>query len=192
MRAAQTQGRDWYYGDHGYFGRFKFYRCTRNAYQHDGTGNADGARFRQFNIEVKPWQAGGRHVLLCPPDIPFARLMGFDGDDWLARALADLARFTDRPVRVRDRNTRAPLAADLRGAWALVTYVSNAAVEAVLAGVPVFCIGDCAASVMGLSDVSKIEAPARPDTRKQWAWNLAANQWTLDEMRRGDLWRAIE
>lgn len=45
----------------------------------------------------------------------------------------------------------------------MVTWTSNAAVDALLAGVPVFCTGDCAASVMGRSDPINIEYPYYPD-----------------------------
>lgn len=191
LQEAQTSGHDWFYGDHAYFGRFQFYRVTRNAWQHDGSGDAGPERFRLFGIEITPWQRDGRHVLVCPPDGPFAKLMGFDADAWLADVLAQLGMHTERPVTVRRRDASTPLAEALRDCWALVTYMSNAAVEAVLAGVPVFCLGPCAARTMGLSDLSLIESPIRPDGREQWAWNLASNQWTLSEIASGECWRAI-
>jgi hypothetical protein len=85
-----------------------------------------------------------------------------------------------------------PLSADLVGAWALVTHSSNAAVEALLEGVPVFCTAPCAAYRMGRPDVAAIEAPALPDDREQWAWNLARAQWTLAEMKSGECWRDLQ
>lgn len=194
LRQAQAEGRDWYYGDHGYFGRWTYFRCTRNAWQHDGIGDAGPERFERFGIEIAPWRrdADGNHVLVCPPDAAFARLMGFDAAAWKANVLELLHAATGRPVRVRERHGyTTPLSADLDGCWALVTYMSNAAVEALLAGVPVFCTGPCAARTMGLGDLRAIERPVYPVGRRQWAWNLAANQWTLPEMREGALWRAI-
>ncbi|MEQ8504625.1 MAG: hypothetical protein RIB80_04815 [Rhodospirillales bacterium] len=74
----------------------------------------------------------------------------------------------------------------------MVTWTSNAAVDALLAGVPVFCTGDCAASVMGRSDPINIEYPYYPDNRYEWAATLAANQWTLDEIASGMMWAALE
>lgn len=194
LSEARAEGRDWYYGDHAYFRRFEYYRVTRNAYQHDGSGCARGRRLEALGVTIGPWRKAGNHVLVCPPDAAFAALHGFDADGWLAGVLDTLGRQTDRPVHVRGRlgaEHGKPLAADLAGAWALVTYTSNAAVEAVIAGVPVFCTGACAASAMGLSDLAAIETPAMPYGRAQWARNLAANQWTFEEMKRGDCWRAI-
>ena len=31
LKQAQAAGREWLYGDHGYFGRYRYYRITRNA-----------------------------------------------------------------------------------------------------------------------------------------------------------------
>jgi hypothetical protein len=200
LKRTQEAGLDWYYGDHGYFrrafsgGSFSktYYRCTRNAYQHDGRGAASADRFNALSIEIKPWRKSGRNILVCPPDHNFAMLHGFDEVAWLKNTLLTIAKHSSRPVTVRTRSTSSnkPLAADLSNAWAVVTYASNAAVEAVIAGVPVFCLAECAARRMGLTDLAELERPVYPD-REQWAYNLAANQWTLAEMAAGELWRAI-
>lgn len=185
---ARFDGADWYYGDHGYFHRGTHYRITRNAYQHDGRGDQG----RDPGVTIEPWRKDGGFVLVCPPDDKIARLMGFDEVAWLDDVLLRITWNTDRQVKVRPRNTAdTPLAADLANAWALVTWASNAAVEAVLAGVPVFCTGDCAASVMGRSDPIGIEYPVYPDDRHEWASALAANQWTLDEISSGIAWRTL-
>lgn len=192
LTQARAEGRTWWYGDKAYFGRGKFYRITRNAFQHDGSGNAGPERFRRFGLSIAPWRTSGSHILVCPPGDRFQRLHGVE--DWLERTLETLKTYTDRPIRVRpkprliDGNSLAP---DLEDCWALVTFMSNTAVEAVLAGIPVFVTGRSAASRMGLDDRSRIESPVMPDGREQWAWNLAANQWTLDEIRSGAAWRAI-
>lgn len=194
LREARAEGRDWYYADHAYFRRLEFYRFTRNAWQHDGRGHADPEILRRLGVTIRPWRRSGGHVLVCPPDRAFAALMGFDAKAWKTETLAVLARHTDRCLRLRERraaNSDVPLADDLADCWALVTYMSNAAVEAVCAGVPVFCSGPCAARRMGGADPAEIETPPMPDGREQWAANLAANQWTLDEIASGACWRAI-
>jgi hypothetical protein len=83
------------------------------------------------------------------------------------------------------------LAHALRDCWALVTWSSAAANEALLAGVPVFTAGTCAASSMGMADLTRIETPVYPDGRSGWAAALAGRQWTLDEMRLGMAWHAL-
>lgn len=196
LSEAQRQGRRWIYADNGYFRpghHHGFYRVTENAFQHDGSGDASVARWEALGLSIAPWRAAGRHVLVCPPSEVFAGLMGFDARRWLDETVQALNRSTDREVRVRTKANAPtkPLAADMAGAWALVTHSSNAAVEALLAGIPVFCTAPCAAQRMGLSDLSLIENPACPDGREPWAWNLAAAQWTLEEMASGLCWRML-
>ena len=192
FEAVRRDGRDWWYGDNGYFGR-RLYRVTRGAVQHSGVGPGDHDRLRRLGVEVRPWRRGGRHVLICPPGSVYGRLNGFDAAGWLAWARTTLARFTDRPIRVRPKSDRArrPLAADLEDAHALVACASNAAVEALCQGVPVFVTKRCAATALASGPLARIETPATPDGREDWAACLAANQWTLQEIADGDCWRAI-
>lgn len=207
LQKAQREGRTWYYGDNGYFrpgrriSQKGYYRVTRNALQHDGTGNASPARWEGLKLPaIAPWRKSGAHVVVCPPARLMAAIQGFDPDQWLADTLTILRGATDRELRVRKKmswkevmaNTGPPLAADLRGAWALVTHSSNAAVEALLLGVPAYCTNPCAAYRMTVHDPAQIEAPILPDDREQWTWNLAANQWSLDEMRDGTCWRELQ
>ena len=170
-----------------------YYRVTRNAMQHDGTGNASSERWNRLGLNIAPWQKGGRHILVCPPSQKFGELLGFNAAAWLQTTLNTLKRHTDREIRVRAKKGNAtPLDADLKDCHALVAHSSNAAVLALLAGVPVFCTAPCAAYRMGGADMSKIEMPVYPDDREQWAWNLADHQWTLEEMRHGLCWRMLQ
>lgn len=202
LQNAQREGRTWYYADNGYMRRGHYdgyYRVTRNALQHDGSGTASSDRWRSLGMTIEPWRTGGRHIVVCPPSRLFATLFGFNADHWLRDVVATIKANTDRPIRVRRKMSwtevkapMAPLQEDLQNAWALVTHSSNAAVEAAMAGVPVFATDQCGASRVALSDVTKIEKPIRPDDREEWLSVLAANQWTLDEMRSGLCWRMLQ
>ena len=70
--------------------------------------------------------------------------------------------------------------------------VTSAAVAAVIAGVPVFTLADCCATIMGRKSVAQIEDPLYPDDRERWLSVLAANQWSVDELRDGTCWRALQ
>ena len=62
-------------------------------------------------------------------------------------------------------------------------------VLACMAGNPDVVLADSsAAGSLASSDLSRIEKPIRSEDRLHWAANLAANQWTLDEMRSGQMW----
>lgn len=192
LRQAQAEGRTWYYGDHAYFGRGQYFRCTRNAMQHAGLeGDADPRRFASFGIPIKPWRKSGSHIVLCPNSESF--LSRYGAPNWVEETIAALKAVTDRKIVLRWKvHAQAhPLARDLAGAWAVVTFTSNSAVEAVLAGVPAFCTAPCAGAAMSSANLQAIEAPVMPDGRLAWAARLANNQWTLEEMAAGKLWQAI-
>lgn len=196
LRPAMAQGRDFYYGDHGYFGRGTYFRVTKNAYQHTGIGAArTPERWRRFGRAIRPWRADGRHIVVCPNSPIFCGLHGFDVHAWIADVIRQLSRVTDREIRVRwktDERTR-PLLTDLDGAWALVTYSSAAAIWALIEGVPVFTLAPWAASArMGLADLSRIEDPVYPDDRESFVTVLANHQWTLDEIQHGLAWRVLQ
>jgi hypothetical protein len=219
LRQAQREGRNWYYADNSYFlpGKTEqnYFRITKNALQHDGSGKAtpDGKwRATRLGINFKPWRKSGGHIVVCPPGHLFGATFGFSADAWIEKTLAELKKHTDRKLVVRMKvswndakpvdiirgstgkpktSVTTPLLSDLAGAWALVTHSSNAAVEAVVAGYPVVCTESCAASAMGTSDLSTIESPRTDGDRESWLAVLAANQWTLGEMRSGQAWAEL-
>lgn len=196
---ARAVGQPWFYGDNGYFCRGYydgFFKITRGHMQVAGDEAGDLDRWRRHGLEIQPWRRAGREILICPPIPEYCRLFKFNGAAWLETTKARIRSATDRPIRVRykpgdprfGRKSR-PLDADLAGAWALVTHDSNVVVEALLAGVPVFVSEKAAqlspARCMGRTDLGLIESPLYPDDRERWFSTLAANQWTLDEIRRG-------
>ena len=73
---------------------------------------------------------------------------------------------------------------------AALGHGSNAAVESVILGTPVFVDRASAAALVGLTDLKQIENPVYPD-RQQWLNNLAYNQWNEQELVDGTLWRML-
>lgn len=198
LEQGRNEGRPWVYVDRGYLRATQgadyrgFFRVTRSAFQHDGRGTFENTRWDRLGMRLAPWRHG-RHVLVCPPGDVF--LQGPTGQgkartqqDWLKAVLDVLQANTERPIQIRykpvDGVPQRSLAEDLQDCHALVTHMSNTAVEAVIAGVPVFCTGRCAGLAMGKSDLTEIEFPTYPD-RAGWVAALAANQWTLQELRDG-------
>lgn len=190
---ARADGRDWWLIDNSYFdvARERQFRITRNAMQCDGLqacwSGKGAARLAALGITVKPWRENGDHVLICPQSAEYMALVGWSGS-WIESVSAELRRHTSRPLRIRGKRDERPLAEDLRGAWALVTHSSAAAVEALLAGVPVLCTGRCVGRWMGTGDLSLVEDPPMPERREEWAAVLAENQWSEAEMRDGTAW----
>lgn len=198
FRQAREAGREWYWGDHGYFGNYrnlrkKYFRITRNNYQHDGRGHAKPDRFALLSRPVRAWRKSGKHVLICPNSAVYFQLHGMNVDQWLIDVREQLAQVTDRPIRMRWKVTGTPIEDDLHDCWAVVVFSSSAAIDALIAGVPVVTLAPFAATArMGLTDLSKIEHPVYPSDREPFFWNLAYQQWTLQEIFSGMAWRTLQ
>lgn len=161
----------------------------------------DGSRWRtHFGHLMQPWRRLSEGYALIMQQVP--------GDAAVVRA--DLPRFyTDAehafagqmPVRMRAHPNAHPrlgaekmaaakvsLASDLAGAALAVTWNSNSAVDAVLAGVPAIALdrGSMAWDVSG----HELRTPPMPD-RTAWAHALAWKQWRLDEISSGECWSHI-
>lgn len=191
LQQAIGLGRTWYYGDHAYFGRHVYYRVTRNAYQHDCEGEGDAQRWERLGVRIRDWKKGGGHILLCPNSPGFFELHGQDCNRWIVETTRTLQRHSDREIRLRFKRSATQFESDLRGAWAVVVFTSVCGVHAALEGVPCFATAPCASRSFGSGDLSSIERPSRPDNRYEMAAVLAANQWTLHEMARGQAWRKL-
>lgn len=198
LRQAQSLGREWAYADHGYFGnernlRKRYVRITWNGYQHDGRGDASPDRFLALNRTVQPWRKTGSHILVCPNSAIYFGLHGLNVDEWLISVQEQLRQVTDREIRIRWKVTGTPIADDLEDCWAVVVFSSSSAIDGLIHGVPCVTLAPFAATVrMGLTDLSRIETPVYPDDREPFLWNLAANQWSIQEIFSGQAWRELQ
>lgn len=195
-------GRTFIYWDRGYARRIfatdlprgdngGYYRWHINAYQMQGIREVPGERWTALKTEVWPWSENGRHIVVAEPSPTYQRFHAIDG--WTQRTLTALKNHTDRPVVVRNKEMQRSgrrLRDDLRGAHCLITHGSNAAVEAVIMGCPVFVHPDSAAALVGRTDLD-IEEPIYPD-RRRWLHSLAYSQFDERELCDGTLWRLIE
>jgi hypothetical protein len=202
--------RDFYYMDTGYFGNeitdtnpkgWKYWhRIVKNNLQHNNVVKRPDDRFRQFNKKIHPWKSPGSKILIAKPDDKPMKFYDQDTNTWLDNVVSTIKQHTDRPIEIRDRaanridrilhNTLQEALDD--DVFALVTFNSVAATEAVFYGVPVFTLAPVnAAAPMGLQDLSQIETPRYPDMdeRYEWACHLAYGQFHTSELASG---RALE
>lgn len=198
----RARRRPWIYWDRGYFRRVfatdlptgedgGFYRWHLNAFQAQAVRDVPGDRWKAAGIPLTPWARGGRHIVVAEPSPTYERFHGIEG--WTARTVAALQSITDRPIVTRDKEQQRsgrPLRADLAGAHCLVTHGSNAAVEAVVMGCPVFVHPDSAAALVGRTDLGAIETPIYPD-REKWISSLAYDHFNERELIDGTLWRLL-
>lgn len=197
-------GRTFVYWDRGYCDRIfatnlptgdsgGMYRWHVNSFQMTGVRDVPDDRWRSTKASkcVQPWMKNGRHIVIAAPTRTYARFHRCEG--WIADTIDALARVTDRQFVIRDKEQyrRRPIQRDLDGAHCLVTHASNAAVESVILGCPVFVHRDSAAALVGQSDLRKIETPVYPE-RQAWLNSLAYCQFNERELVDGTLFRMLQ
>lgn len=158
-------------------------------------------RFNALGITIEPWRSEGRHVLVIGMSGKGALAEGFAPEQWERRTIAKLRAITKRPIVYRPKpnwpgakpipgavfQKDVPLADALKDCHAVVSYHSNVAVEAIVAGVPALTTHGIA-SFMGTRNLEQVDNPYMPDCRAQWAADLAYTQWTIAEMESGAFW----
>jgi hypothetical protein len=160
---------------------------------------ADPSRWNaHFDGLMKPWRPAPEGYALLLQQVPSdMSLRGVRIDDFYEKAKA---AFPGMKVKVRPHPNLTPRAGaafdaartslqhDLSGAEFAVTWNSNSAVEAVLAGIPCIAMdkGSMAWDVAG----HKLKVPPAPD-RDAWAHALAWKQWTKDELESGYCWENV-
>lgn len=199
----RARGRQWIYWDRGACRRVfatdlpvgengGYYRWHVGSFQMQTIRDVPDDRWKALKTDVWPWQRTGRHIVVAEPSPTYERFHGIEG--WTARTVKALNELTDRPLLIRNKEMQRfgrKLHEDLKGAHCLVTHGSNAAVEAVIMGCPVFVHPDSAASLVGRCDLAGIEEPVYPD-RQPWLNSLAYSQWNELELCNGSLWKTIE
>jgi hypothetical protein len=202
MNQCRKDKRDFYYMDTGYFGngRYKtWHRIVKNDLQHDKIVQRPDDRFRQFAKPINQWKKDGTKILIAAPDEKPCKHYGIDRDDWIDATVKKIEKATDRPIEIRNRVSSRlgrladPLEAALADdVFALVTFNSVAATEALFYGIPVFISAHGtkvtnAAAPLAYKDLRRIEKPkyADMDERYAWACHLAYGQFHVSEMKDG-------
>lgn len=186
---ALKSGRPFWVIDNGYWEPARgmargYYRLTYCSMSPVLLPNAPSHRLG--TRQLKPWRKGNSlsPVVLGMPGLDFGLAVGIDVRTWAADILPRIRKATSREIIVRPKKSPVALERDLSGAWALVTHSSNVAVDAVLAGIPVFVEPTNPAAPVGRIQL-EIEQPTKPD-RYPWLCSLSCQQFTLDEMRSGE------
>jgi len=203
MSICQSNGRDFYYIDTGYFGNGRkklYHRITKNDVQNFGPiVDRPGDRFEATGVKLRKFR-GGTDILLAPPSQKLLNLYNIDLEEWLTITQEEIKKYTDRPVVVRTKQGRATrvnddtmeMALD-RDVHCLVTFSSIAAGEALLLGKPAITLGPNAAAALCSHSVSEIESLKIPtlDEVHAWARHISYCQFTEVDMRDGTAWKIL-
>lgn len=208
-------GRPFYFMDTGYFANYatknnpkavkRWHRIVKNNVQHLGkVEDRPSDRWemlqREFPKLIWPgWKKKGRAILVVTPSEKPCKFYGINATEWVNNTVNTLKEYTDRPIIVRskaklriDRSLRNTIydQFDSDNIFALVTYNSIAATEAIAYGIPAFTLAPNAASSLCLKDLSKIETPYYPDPEEVYKWccYLSYGQFNNEELANGIAW----
>ena len=203
-------GRRWLVLERGYVG-------DRHAWTSAGLGGLNGRahfgplsevtadRFLAHHGHLlQPWRSGGQRALIMAQVPGDASLAGRDLGPWYEEQVRALREAGWEDVALRPHPTRPalaprprgcrvlrpmPMEEALRGAGIVVTYNSNSAVDAVLAGVPAV-VQDRGSMAWDVS-TRGVALPRWRGDRLPWASRLAWCQWSREELESGEFWTLV-
>ena len=159
----------------------------------------DGERFRACGFELRPLRQGGDYALIIGQVATDMAVRDVNIHAWEVAAAKQAHEVTGLPVKfrphpqdVKRRRIRkidgvphdfGSLDDALACAALVVTYSSNAAVDALVTGVPAVAMS--AGSMAYGVAADDIGGAVDWEAREQWAYALAWKQWTLDEIANG-------
>ena len=203
IKRCWQDNRPFLYIDTGYFGNRPnpqnphgwkvWHRVVPDNFQHGDILDRPADRWQRHKIQPKERQHGSQVLIAAPDDKP-CQVYGIELVDWLQQVQNTLREHTDRKIviRQRDPNRQRRLGNDfqdsLKDVHAVVTFNSNAAVESVLSGVPVFVLAPCSAAMpVANHDLARINDPWFPDSDlvQQWCRHLAYGQFHNNELADG-------
>tara|TARA_E500000178_G_scaffold318958_1_gene340814 strand:- start:8871 stop:9779 length:909 start_codon:yes stop_codon:yes gene_type:complete len=156
-------------------------------------------------ITTKPWRDDGKEILVIPPSYHTAKWYGIDRADWERYYVNEIKKYTKRPINVRHKfkgnaqdvtvaaKNKKDLYEDLNNAFAIVSFHSMCASQAVVHGIPSFCSEHSPAwpVSLGLNELDQIEDPLYSGERQQWLYSLLGSQFTEGEMKSGNAYRYV-
>lgn len=214
FRAYRAANLPFFYVDLGYWGRKVAggdYSGFHKVVLNDRHATAYFRRNRPHDRSaaappIRPWRTTGSHIVLAGLSAKAAAAIGQRALEWETATIAALRAVTGRPLVYRPKpswkdaqpipGTRfspgsEPIEAVLQNAWALVTLHSNAAVDALAAGIPVYA-KEGLASVLSMPSLTEIERPPLPDGREQFIADVGYCHWTRAEIADGTMFRQFQ
>ena len=229
----------WLLGMYGRDAIYKHYKCTHtkfliievgalqrntswklaiNGINRDanfGNQSVDDKRLSQFNLQTKPWQDGGDHIIICGQNENSLAWDQGNTIDWATTVIEWIRSYTDRPIWFRP-HPRFPVSfaenksnnvhvsvpkkvqgydevdfnSALKNAYAVVNYNSNPAIESVLAGVPVYVAESSLCYPVGKAISTNLDRPAKPD-RSEWLEQISYTEWFVEEIKQGMPWKRL-
>ena len=161
-----------------------------------------GDRLKRFGVELKQAKPGA-HIVVAGMSERSAQDHGMVAEQWERSAIGMIKAHSARSIIYRPKPSwkqareiggvgyvkEGKIESVLDGAHALVTHHSNTAIDAIAAGVPVYCktgVGSILSTV-SLDDIENPRVPSDAE-RLSLLQDVAYLQWSIAEMRSGACW----
>ncbi len=190
--------KNFFYIDHGYFKQSKrsfsnkktniiefdgYFRIAYNDFWHNGSGTKQSDRFEKLNINFKKISSAGEYIILSEPTDDAKKY--YNLTNWVDETKKILKKYTDRNTIVHNRGSEIPLDELLKNAWAFVSDHSSAGFKSMINGVPAYFTNST------LKNIGSIENIEKHDINYSIFYNLAYEQWTIDEIKTGEAWEYL-
>ncbi len=204
VNMCENQKRPYFYIDTGYIGNLNkkkhWHRVVPNGMQHSKPRfDLPSDRFDNCidsqDIRFKGWKKDGGPILLVTPSDKPCLFYGIERESWIENTINEIKKHTDREVIVRNKGLRRDRVRDNSiyhqfeedNIFAVVTYNSIAATEAIGFGIPCFTLAPNAADFACGTDLSRIENPIYVEEEKVIGWQnwLGYCQYNPQEMVAG-------
>lgn len=215
IKQCWQDNRPFRYMDSGYFGNKPhptynpggwkvWHRITENDLQQKILRQCPSDRWGRLELSTTSWRRTGRSILIVAPDEKPCVFYDINLEQWIKDVRSQLEAVTDRPIIVRqrskdivklNRSSEGSFQSALEDVHAVVTFNSNAAVESIMSGVPVFLTHDVSsARAVANWGLSKIDTPwlADADYVQCWLHNLAYSQFHNRELEDGTALRIMQ
>ena len=208
---AGQKEQDWYFFDHAYVMneskhgvnpklKDRVYRVTKNAQlinEIDDLSFADYERIEKYkkHVQLEPYKKNGKYILVFEPS-DFAKRW-WEVPNWTEDTIQLLKNSTDLEIRIRKKNSLVSFESEVKGARAVVSLQSAAAIRAEIWGIPGYCAEMSAAYPISHS-LEMIEKGIESlmyvgdEHRQRWLNSILANQYTMTEIADGTCWRRLK
>tara|TARA_B100000214_G_scaffold240512_1_gene176049 strand:- start:392 stop:1222 length:831 start_codon:yes stop_codon:yes gene_type:complete len=208
---AGQKEQDWYFFDHAYVMneskhgvnpklKDRVYRVTKNAQlinEIDDLSFDDYKRIEKYEkyVQLEPYKKNGKYILVFEPS-DFAKRW-WEVPNWTEDTIQLLKANTDLEIRIRKKNSLVSFESEVKGARAVVSLQSAAAIQAEIWGIPGYCAEMSAAYPISHS-LEMIEKGIESlmyvgdEHRQRWLNSILANQYTMTEIADGTCWNRLK
>lgn len=167
-----------------------WHRLVRNNLHHFNMFEAPVDRLGNFESFPQQWRQDGEMILIIEPGSFSARTFGINIKQWKYNVVKELRQYTDRKIVFRPKVASKKKRTNLYNVmldedfYCVVNINSNAATEAVWAGIPVITLGKHITNPISRNKLCDIEHLKRPNLAN-WLAMLSYSQFTYEELLDG-------